>query len=290
MELLNDMALFVEVVKAKGFRSAAEAMGVPNSTLSRRISGLEKAIGLRLLHRTTRKIELTEAGQIYFERCKRIVDEARLAHEQLGEMLAQPSGVLRASLPVDFAVTYLAPLIAEFAGLYPGITFDFDLTPRRVDLVSEPFDVAIRMGESESSQLIARPLASLKPYLYASPGYLERSGEPSKPADLARHECLRVLKADSWTLHDGKRTTTVLVGGRFALNNVGMIRKLSTLDMGILLLPEEIVADEVASGKLRRVMPAWHGTPMPVYAITETRLLPAKTQRFIEFLRERLGR
>lgn len=290
MEPLNDMALFVEVVKAKGFRSAAEAMGVPNSTLSRRISGLEKAIGLRLLHRTTRKIELTEAGQIYFERCKLIVDEARLAHEQLGEMLAQPSGVLRASLPVDFAVTYLAPLIAEFAGLYPGITFDFDLTPRRVDLVSEPFDVAIRMGESESSQLIARPLASLTPYLYASPGYLERSGEPTKPADLARHECLSVLKADSWTLHDGRRTTTVLVGGRFALNNVGMIRKLSTLDMGILLLPEEIVADEVASGKLRRVMPAWHGTPMPVYAITETRLLPAKTQRFIEFLRERLGR
>lgn len=162
---LKDMALFVEVVKAKGFRGAAEAVGIPNSTLSRRISSLEKTIGLRLLHRTTRKIELTEAGQIYFERCKRIVDEARLAHEQLGEMLEQPSGVLRVSLPVDFAVTYLAPLIAEFAGLYPGISFDFDLTPRRVDLVSEPFDVAIRMGESENSQLIARPLASLTPYL-----------------------------------------------------------------------------------------------------------------------------
>ncbi|GAB3374485.1 hypothetical protein GCM10027431_27080 [Lysobacter rhizosphaerae] len=172
MELLNDMALFVEVVKARGFRAAADALGIPNSTLSRRINALEKAIGLRLLHRTTRKIELTEAGQIYFERSKRIVDEARLAHEQLGEMLAQPSGVLRASLPVDFAVTYLAPLIAEFAALYPGITFDFDLTPRRVDLVSEPFDVAIRMGESEDSQLIARVLASLTPNLYASPGSL----------------------------------------------------------------------------------------------------------------------
>lgn len=181
MELLNDMALFVEVVKAKGFRSAAEVMGIPNSTLSRRIGTLEKAIGLRLLHRTTRKIELTEAGQLYFERCKRIVDEARLAHEQLGEMLAQPSGVLRASLPVDFAVTYLAPLIAEFAGLYPGITFDFDLTPRRVDLVSEPFDVAIRMGPSEDSQLIARPLASLTPHLYASPGYLDRSASRTSP-------------------------------------------------------------------------------------------------------------
>ncbi|AEG69834.1 transcriptional regulator of glycine cleavage system operon, lysr family [Ralstonia solanacearum Po82] len=290
VELLNDMALFVEVVKAKGFRSAAEAMGIPNSTLSRRIGTLEKAIGLRLLHRTTRKIELTEAGQLYFERCKRIVDEARLAHEQLGEMLAQPGGVLRASLPVDFAVTYLAPLIAEFAGLYPGITFDFDLTPRRVDLVSEPFDVAIRMGASEDSQLIARPLASLTPHLYASPGYLDRSGEPRKPADLERHECLSILKAGSWTLQDGRRTATVSVGGRFTLNSVGMIRRLAVLDLGIVLMPEEIVADELASGKLRRILPGWHGTPMPVYAITETRLLPAKTQRFIEFLRARLAR
>ncbi len=119
MELLNDMALFVEVVKAKGFRSAADVLDMPSSTLSRRISALEKAIGLRLLHRTTRKIELTEAGRIYFERCKRIVGDARLAHEQLGTMLAEPVGVLRASFPVDFAVTYLAPLIAEFAGRYP---------------------------------------------------------------------------------------------------------------------------------------------------------------------------
>ncbi|MFD2836509.1 MULTISPECIES: LysR family transcriptional regulator [Pseudomonadota] len=284
------MALFVEVVKAKGFRSAADALGMPNSTLSRRISELEKSIGLRLLHRTTRKIELTEAGQIYFERCKRIVDEARLAHEHLGEMLAQPSGVLRASLPVDFAVTYLAPLIAEFASLYPGIIFDFDLTPRRVDLVSEPFDVAIRMGESENSQLIARTLATLTPYLYASPGYLERSGEPSKPAELERHECFNILRAGTWTLHDDKKTATVSVGGRFSLNSVGMLRRLATLDMGIILLPEEIVADELVSGKLRRIMPQWHGTPQPVYAMTETRLLPAKTQRFIEFLRERLGR
>ncbi len=290
MELLNDMALFVEVVKARGFRSAAEALGMPNSTLSRRIGALERAIGLRLLHRTTRRIELTEAGRTYFERCKRIVDEARLAHEQLGDMLAQPSGVLRASLPVDFAMTYLMPLIAEFASLYPGIAFDFDLTPRRVDLVSEPFDVAIRIGESEDSQLIARTLASLTPRLYASPGYLERSGEPVEPAELQRHECFNILQAGTWTLHNAAQTATVAVSGRFRLNNVGMICSLAALDMGIVLMPEEIVADELASGKLRRILPGWHGTPMPVYAITETRLLPAKTQRFIEFLRERLGR
>jgi DNA-binding transcriptional LysR family regulator len=290
LDLLNDMALFVEVVKAKGFRSAAEVLGMPNSTLSRRIGALEKAIGLRLLHRTTRKIELTEAGQIYFERCKRIVDEARLAHEQLGGMLAQPTGVLRASLPVDFAVTYLAPLIAEFASLYPGITFDFDLTPRRVDLVSEPFDVAIRIGESSDSQLIARPLASLTPHLYASPGYLRRAGIPRKPAELERHECLGILRPASWTLSDGKRSVAVQASGRFNLNSVSMIRRLATLDMGVLLMPEEIVADELASGKLQPILPEWRGAPTTVYAMTETRLLPAKTQRFIEFLRERLGR
>ncbi|MCP1292752.1 LysR family transcriptional regulator [Chromobacterium sp. S0633] len=288
MELLNDMALFVEVVKAKGFRNAAEAIGVPNSTLSRRIAALEKSIGLRLLHRTTRRIELTEAGLLYYERCRRIVDEARLAHERLGEMLAQPSGVLRASLPVDFAVTYLAPMIAEFARLHPGIDFDLDLTPRRVDLVSEPFDVAVRMGTPESSQLIARTLGALTPGLYASPGYLARAGEPASPAELAGHQCLSVLKPDAWTFHGEGRELAVAAGGRFALNSIGLAKRLATLDMGIVLMPEEIVADEVASGGLRRIMPGWHGTPVPVYALTETRLLPAKTQRFIEFLQQRL--
>lgn len=289
MEYLNDMALFVEVVKARGFRGASQAMGIPNSTLSRRISTLERSIGLRLLNRTTRKVELTEAGLIYFERCKRIVDEARIAHEQLGELLAQPSGVLRASFPVDFAVTYLAPVIAEFANRYPGISFDFDFTPRRVDLVSEPFDVAIRMGESENSQLISRRLASLQTCLYASPAYLDRSGEPHEPAELEQHECLNIARAGSWTLQDGTRSIKVVANsGRFSLNSVGMMRRLATLDVGIILVPKEIVADELQSGKLRRILPQWQGTPASVYAITETRLLPAKTQRFIEFLRERL--
>ena len=286
MEFLNDMALFVEVVKAKGFRGAAEVLEIPNSTLSRRISALEKSIGLRLLHRTTRKVELTEAGQIYFDRCKRIVDEARLAHEQLGEILTQPGGVLRASFPVDFAVTYLAPVIAGFARHYPDIKFDFDFTPRRVDLVSEPFDVAIRMGESENSQLITRHLAALPTCLYASSGYLERAGEPREPADLARHECLSATKAEAWTLHNGEQTATLAAHGRFVLNSVGMRRRLATLDMGIILTPEEIVADDLANGRLRRLLPEWQGAPVPVYAITETRLLPAKTRCFIEFLRK----
>lgn len=283
------MALFVEVAHARSFRGAADATGMPNSTLSRRISGLEKAIGLRLLHRTTRKVELTEAGQVYYERCRRIVDEARIAHEQLGEMLAQPSGVLRASLPVDFATIYLAPLVAEFARRYPGITFDFDLTPRRVDLVSEPIDVAIRMGELSDSNLIARQLARLSVQAYASPGYLKQSGTPEHPSDLSQHESLVFPKAGVWELRNADETVRVEVGGRFMVNSVGMLRRLATLDAGIVLLPSEIVAEDVATGRLQRVLPGWVGKPTPVYALTETRLLPAKVQRFIEFLQEHLG-
>ena len=289
MELLNDMALFIEVANVMSFRRASDATGVPNSTLSRRISALEKAIGLRLLHRTTRKVELTEAGQLYYDRCKRIVNEARIAHEQLGEMLGQPSGMLHASLPVDFAVIYLAPLIAEFSRLYPGITFDFDLTPRRVDLVTERFDVAIRMGDLPNSALIARLLARLSVQVYASPRYLEISGEPMHPADLAQHECLGFPKVGTWTLHREKETVEINVGGRFNVNSVGMFRRLATLGLGVVLLPEEIADEDVVAGRLCKILPEWQGNPIPVYAITETRLLPAKTQRFIEFFQEHLG-
>ncbi len=292
MNLLNDMALFVEVAKAMSFSRAAEATGVPNSTLSRRVSALEKAIGLRLLHRTTRKLELTEAGQLYLERCRRLVEEAKLAHEQLGDLLAQPSGVLRASLPVDFATSYLAPLIAAFSRTYPGIRFEFDLTPRRVDLVSEPFDVAIRMGPSPDSNLIARQLASLPTHLYASPGYLARAGLPRVPADLVSHECLgfKAAKGLVWTLtrSDGTATETISVGGRFQLNSVGLLRRLATLELGVVVLVDALAEEDVAAGRLVRVLPDWQAPPVPVYAMTETRLLPAKTLRFIEFLKERL--
>ena len=290
MELLNDMALFIEVASTLNFRRAADVSGIPNSTLSRRIAALEKHIGLRLLHRTTRRVELTEAGQLYYERCRRIVDEARIAHEQLGEMLAQPTGVLRASLPVDFATIYMAPLIAEFSRRFPGITFEFDLTPRRVDLVTEPFDIAIRMGEQADSNLIARLLARLSVQLYASPQYLAQHGVPEHPTDLVRHECLGFPKSGRWTLHREAETIEVDVAGRFLVNSVGMFRRLATLDLGIIMLPEEVAAEELAAGRLQRVLPEWHGQSTPVYAMTETRLLPAKTQRFIEFLQENLRR
>lgn len=274
-------------MRAKSFRQAALALNMPNSTLSRRISALEKTIGLRLLYRTTRKVEPTEAGQLYYERCKRIMGEVRLAHEQLDDMLTLPSGLLRLSLPADFAAGPLAPILSEFAEQYPGITFDLDLTPRRADLVSEPVDAAIRMGFQPDSNLIARQIGTVSASLYASPRYLERFGEPMQPEDLSSHECIRMnvaAMATSWTLINGDAKTTVAVDGKFLINSMGMIRSLAIHGAGIARLPDMLAKDELAKGSLQRILPDWKGAATPVYVLTETRMLPAKTQRFIEFL------
>lgn len=285
---LNDMALFVEVARTKNFRRAAKALGMPNSTLSRRITAMEADLGLRLLNRTTRKIELTEAGQFYFDRCERIVEEARLAHDAISDFGTEPAGLLRVSLPVDFATAYLAPLIAEFSQVYPAIRFELDLAPRNIDLVAEPCDVAIRMRSQPDSHLIARLLTQLRPYIYASPGYLERVGEPVTPDDLAGHSFIDFPAATTWHLCRGEEKVDVTINGRIRLNSPGMARRLATLDLGLILTPEQLVHDEVRDGRLRRVMTDWEGEPAPVYVITESKLLPAKTQRFIAFLRERL--
>ena len=288
MELLNDMALFVEVCKVMSFRKAAENLDMPSSTLSRRISHLEEAIGLRLLHRTTRKVELTEAGQLYFERCKRIVGEAKLAHEQLGEMLSNPSGKLRISLPVDFGTIFLTSLLVEFAEHYPGINFEIDLTPRLVDLVTQNIDVAIRMGNPPNSNLIAHKLMQFRGNLFASPKYLEQHGIPEHPNDLVHHECLSFPNNTLWKLYRAEEKIEVKIGARFMLNNVGMTRKLSLLGQGIIFTPYEVVQDDLNDGLLKPVLPEWQGDLLPVYALTETRLLPAKVRVFLDFLREKL--
>lgn len=285
---LDDMAVFVEVVKAKGFGRAANVLAMPASTLSRRISALEKTLGLRLLNRTTRRMELTEAGRLYYERSQRIIEDARLIHEELGEMVSKPSGTLRVSLPVDFAVYYLAPLIAEFASLHPGIDFEFDLTPRQVDLIAERFDMAIRIGFLPDSPLIGRQLTVVRPRLFAAPSYIEEFGMPGDPLDLARHECLHMPGDNAWQLESVRQSRECVVHGRFRINSNSMLRHMAAMGRGIVFMPEALVGEELANGTLVPVLPGWQGLPKPVYALTVSRLLPAKTQRFIDFIRERL--
>ncbi|QMT40991.1 LysR family transcriptional regulator [Neisseria shayeganii] len=291
MGLLDDMALFVEVVKAKGFRGAAQKLGLPGSTVSRRVSALEKNIGLRLLNRTTRKVELTEAGAIYYERCRYIVEEAAAAHLALSEMVAQPAGTLRLSVASDVARFLIAPFLPEFAERYPHIGFDFDLSDRHVDLVGEPVDLAIRVGQPADSLLIAYPLATLCCRLYAAPGYLKKYGTPENPESLARHQCFpRTARQKEWTLTRGSKEVKVPIQSRFTANDLSFSRHLATQGLGIIMLPEIMAAHEVASGELRILLPEWRGARLPIYALSETKLLPAKALRFIEFFKDKLCR
>lgn len=233
---LNDIALFVEVAKRKNFSHAAEALGIPTSTLSRRVSELERSIGMKLLNRSTRRIDLTEAGAVYFERCRHIVEEARVAHEQLQDMAAQPKGRLRISMPTSLAQLFLPIVIRDFREQYPDIECDFDLSMRPIDPISNPFDLVLRFGPQPDSSLIAKQIVLMTQQLYASPQYLEQHGEPRVPSDLGHHECLRPAMNEAfsyWVLHSGEKVERVQVTGRLAANNVGMLGRLASQGMGI---------------------------------------------------------
>jgi len=187
MDMLHDMALFVEVAKAMSFKRAAESSGTPASSLSRRIAALEKAVGVRLLNRTTRSIELTEAGALYYVRCREIVEAARVAHEQLGEVAEIPRGRLRVSTTVEFARLFLGSVIADYVRRFPEVTVEFDLQPHKVDLIAQNFDLALRIGPQPDSSLIARRLGSIRTSLYAAPSYLGEAPSIHAPEDLADH-------------------------------------------------------------------------------------------------------
>lgn len=289
---LDDIALFVEVARRKNFSRASESSGIPVSTLSRRINQLERRIGVKLFNRSTRKVELTEAGGVYFERCRKIVDEARIAHEQLVDGAQQPKGRLRVSLPSSFAVLLLAGMLREFCTLYPDIECEFDLGIHPVDLLADPFDLVLRFGRQPDSGVVSRQLESMRLGLYASPGYIARHGMPETPSDLVDHQCLRASSAREdtfWELHSGDRVETVETSGRIMANNAGMLHRLCLQGMGIVPLSCRLSRVSDGAEPLVRVLPEWEFRPMPLLALFPSRLMPAKTRVFIEFLQARLS-
>lgn len=291
MDAFRNMQVFVAVAQASSFRQAALALGMPNSTVSRRVAELERDVGLRLLHRTTRRVELTEGGRQYFDHCRRIVQDAELAYRELTQLQSRPRGVIRASMPVDFSVAYLSPMLADFARLYPDIRFLLDLSPAQADLTAGLVDVAIRMAPPKEPHLIARRIATLDIGLFAAPGYLGRHGQPSTPQELQAHQCL-CMREGPWILRaaDGSREEAVPMAGRFVVNNVGLLRQLALSGMGIMATCRDWAADDIARGALVRVLPEWSPPPVDAYAITATRLLPAKDRVFIDYLVQRMAR
>ena len=294
MHLLRDIALFVEVVNTRSFTRAAENLEMPPSTLSRRISGLERNIGLRLLNRTTRRVEVTDAGTAYYARCAHLVAEARVAHEQLAETVNVAKGTLRIACTPDFATQYLAPVVVEFTRRYPEVNVELSLSPRVEDLLVENLDLALRIGKLSDSALVARRVATLQLGLYAAPSYFAVAAPPRHPADLSRHVCIRMRSDEAgstWNLSERGSSEkaagiAVPVTGRFVVSSTLLIRQLTLLGAGIGVIDQVAAAEEVKTGRLLPVLPDWRLAPVPLHMLTASRLVPARVRLFGDFLGE----
>jgi DNA-binding transcriptional LysR family regulator len=285
MNGLKNIPLFVEVARASSFRRAGEALGIPHATVSRRIAELERDIGTPLFNRTTRRVELTDAGKLYFEYCDRIIRETQIAHDAMLHLQAEPSGLVRVSTTADFGAHFVAPILLDFLRRYPQMRVDLDLTQQHVDLIAGSVDVAIRIGEPKASNLVARKLGPFERAYYAAPSYLRARGVPKIPQDLVQHECLSMHNT-VWSAQptSGGETQAVQVTGRIVANNLTVLRQLAVDGGGVFWTAVRMAAADVASGRLVRVLPSWSHVAPDVYALTTTRLLPAKTRVFIDFL------
>lgn len=286
----NDLLIFARVAEAGSFSRAAARLGLPKSTVSRRISLLEDRLGERLMQRTTRRLTLTEFGQGLLEHARAVADEVDAAAALAANRQVRPSGRLRVSMPADFAHLVLLDMLAAFVALHPAVTLELDLSPRRVDLLGENFDIALRMGDlPDDAQLAARRIADFPLGLYAAPGYLAERGDLAAPAGLAAHDSLRLLgrngEAVAWTLLLGDQRWEGVPPGRLTANSPELLIGLALAGAGIGAVPDHFAQPHVQRGALRRVLPDWSLPAVAAWAVFPgRRLMPAKTRAFLDML------
>jgi DNA-binding transcriptional LysR family regulator len=256
---LDGMALFVRIMDAGSLSAAARSLGLPKSTVSRRLMQLEEGLGTSLISRSTRALALTDAGRDFLDRIRPLVMEAEQAELEIKSRGARAVGLVRIGATTAFGQSILAPLLCNLMQREPDLRIELQLSDQRENLFEDGLDIAVRMGRLDSSELTVRKLCSVKRGLYAAPAYLARHGEPQRPEDLAQHECIVTSKAlERWSFADG---TEVRVPWRFASGTVAMALDAALRGQGIALLPNFVAADSVASGKLNTVLP---DTPLPV--------------------------
>jgi DNA-binding transcriptional LysR family regulator len=287
---LNDVATFVRVAEGGGFTAAAKALGVPKSTVSRSLARLEKALGVRLLHRTTRALALTDAGRAYFERVHDALSGVAEASADVVDLGKDPRGTIRITAPVDIGQALLAEVVTRFVEKYPGVRFEVSLTARVVDLVAEGFDLAIRASPLRDSSLVARRLGGAGMGLFASPAYLKRRGTPAKVADLAGHEFIG-FRAESMRgpllLSGPDGDERVQAGGGIEADDLLFVHRLVMTGAGIGLLPLFLTAcaSKAEREALVRVLPDWSllGPALSVVA-PSARHEPRRVRLFRDFL------
>ena len=291
---MDELEVFVTVVEAQGFSAAAKRLDSTPAAVSRRIKALEQRLGVRLLQRTTRTLKLTEAGELYFREVSRLLGDLKAVEEQLEEVTGQASGELRIVAPMSFGQHRLAPVVARFALTHPKLRVTLRLEDRETDIVSEGIDLAIRIAYPSDSSLVSRPIASVPRYFCASPGYLARRGTPRAPSDLLQHDCLHynvISEREEWTFRGTQGDETIVIKGVFCSNNGEVLAEAAMQGLGITLLPDFIVADALADGRLVRILEGRERSPLTLSVLYPSRQhVPAKTRLFIDHMVEHFAR
>jgi len=290
----NAAAMFVAVVEHHSFRGAAVALGVPRSTVSLKIAQLEDALGTRLLERTTRTLRLTDAGAAYHRQASPAIDALREAAAAVLDLRRRPAGRLRLTTATNFGQRVLPAVLDDYLRRYPDVEVHVELCERHVDLIEEGFDLAIRAGALPDSTLIARPLPTTTPRIYASPAYLARHGEPRRPEQLRDHNCLVMTghrRPTQWALQRDGRAITIEVSGRLHLNSIDILAALAIAGQGIVRLPDAVGDSLVATGALRRILDRFAPPAQPWHAVyPSARNLSPKVRSFVELLEHHLRR
>src|SRR5690606_26947216 len=289
----NDLILFAHVIDAGSFSRAADRTGLPKSTLSRRITQLENQLGERLLTRSTRKLTITDFGESILEHARRLLEETEAAKSLALHRQVVPQGTLRVSLPPEFHELSVVTLIHRFRRNYPQVRLELDLSARRVDLIAERFDVAVRIADRlpDDSTLVARQVATLRNALYASPDYLARHGAPREPADLLQHTGLIVIPssgdAQPWRLSCGAEKWEGMPESVLSANALGLQQALAAKGMGIVGLSERFVRNHVESGAMVPVLPEWSLPTVTAWCVMPgRRLLPERTRAFVDLFKQ----
>ncbi|QWT21059.1 LysR family transcriptional regulator [Bacillus sp. NP157] len=285
---LNDIGIFVRVAQLGSFSRAAQVLGMPVSTVSRRITALEDALGVTLLQRTTRKLSLTVQGRAYYDHCSEPLAELNDAERALTQAQKAPEGLLRVSVPVILGQPAFFAFVSDFMRDYPRVQVDLFITNAFLDLIGENVDVAIRYGELNDSSLVARPIGSSVRYLVATPGYLAGRPLPTKPRDLAGHACVMINARNNqseWLMVKGGKTERVHVTGPLSSRDFNSVSAFVYRGHGIGFLPSAYCDEQIGKGELVRLLPEWASPEFPVHAVYPTRrYMPQRLQVFLEAL------
>ena len=293
MDLLTGMRTFAAVVATGSFTGAAERLGISRALTSKYVGQLEEHLGVRLLNRTTRRLNVTEVGQTCYRRCRQLLEEMDELEAAVRLQQAAPRGRLRVAAPTNFGERYLTRAVADYLAERPGMSVELVLSDRFVNLVEEGFDVAVRIGRLADSSLIARRLVPMRVALSASPAYLQRAGKPAHPRELGGHECIidtNLPDPGQWTFQDRDSNFRVKVRGRFHVNNALAVREMLLTGLGIGLCPWFVIEEDVQAGRLQVLCGEYELTGRGINAVyPHHRHLAARVRTFVDFLVERFA-